>query len=382
MARTDDMGKAARRLARARTLRRPVDRGPAKQLRIEELPLDRPVVLVVGLNQRTLEWLQTPRSRPDDAMVAVLVDSETTADAPADDLSCLSWLWRHRVPIGGTTAMLPDLLRAHSIEEVVVTLPVATEKQHEQIRQVVEICEEAGVPVTISSPLFDRVNARPIVRREGDGRYALSFDRADRHPLERATKRTMDIAGALLALSVFALPMLVIAILIKITSPRGPVFFVQERCGLRHRRFRMLKFRTMVPNAETMRVELAAQNEMDGPVFKIRNDPRVTPVGRILRKLSLDELPQLFNVLRGDMSLVGPRPPLPSEVAEYEPWMRRRLTVPPGLTCTWQVSGRNGISFEQWMRMDLEYIDTWSIWRDIALLLRTIPAVLSTRGAS
>src|SRR5690606_32364649 len=113
-----------------------------------------------------------------------------------------------------------------------------------------------------------------------------------------------------------------------------------------------------------------------------RHEPPVAPVGRILRKLSLDELPQLFNVLRGDMSLVGPRPPLPSEVAEYEPWMRRRLTVPPGLTCTWQVSGRNGISFEQWMRMDLEYIDTWSIWRDIALLLRTIPAVLSTRGAS
>ncbi|HLU50141.1 MAG TPA: sugar transferase, partial [Planctomycetota bacterium] len=162
----------------------------------------------------------------------------------------------------------------------------------------------------------------------------------------------------------------------------GPVFFAQERLGMNHRPFRMLKFRTMVVNAEELKKELEAKNEMNGPVFKMRRDPRVTPVGRILRKLSLDELPQFLNVLKGDMSLVGPRPPIASEVERYEWWQRRRLSTRPGLTCFWQISGRNEIDFEDWMRLDLRYIDNWSLWLDVELILRTIPAVLRGRGAS
>ena len=144
----------------------------------------------------------------------------------------------------------------------------------------------------------------------------------------------------------------------------------------------MLKFRTMVTNAEELKAKLAAQNEMDGPVFKMKHDPRITPLGRVLRKFSIDELPQLINVLRGDMTVVGPRPAVPQEVARYEPWQRRRLSVRPGLTCIWQVSGRNEIGFEQWMYMDLQYIDTWSFSKDIELILKTFPVVLTGRGAS
>jgi len=160
------------------------------------------------------------------------------------------------------------------------------------------------------------------------------------------------------------------------------VLFRQRRCGLNGRIFTLFKFRTMVADAEERIGEVAHLNEMKGPVFKVRRDPRVTGVGRWLRRFSLDELPQLWNVLRGDMSLVGPRPPIPEEVARYERWQRRRLSMKPGLTCLWQVRGRNQIDFEEWMRLDLEYIDNWSPWLDLKILARTVPVVLSGRGAS
>jgi lipopolysaccharide/colanic/teichoic acid biosynthesis glycosyltransferase len=193
-------------------------------------------------------------------------------------------------------------------------------------------------------------------------------------------KRVMDVvlcSGGLVVLSPL---FLVVAIAIKLDS-RGPIFFRQVRVGRHKHPFRCLKFRSMSADAERRRDEIAHLNEVDGPVFKIRNDPRVTRVGVWLRKLSVDELPQLINVLRGEMTLVGPRPPLPAEVENYADWMVRRLTVTPGITCIWQISGRSNISFEQWMRMDLEYIDTCSVLKDISILLRTIPAVLFGRGA-
>jgi len=160
------------------------------------------------------------------------------------------------------------------------------------------------------------------------------------------------------------------------------VFFRQWRCGLRGRRFLLYKLRTMVENAEALRPQLAHLNVMDGPVFKAPRDPRVTRVGRFLRRFSLDEVPQLWNVLKGDMSLVGPRPPLPEEVAHYEPWQRRRLAMKPGLTCLWQISGRTELSFAQWMALDLAYIDSWSLALDLKILVKTIPAVLRGRGAA
>jgi lipopolysaccharide/colanic/teichoic acid biosynthesis glycosyltransferase len=193
-------------------------------------------------------------------------------------------------------------------------------------------------------------------------------------------KRTLDLLGAGLFVLVHSPLYLLLVVLIKLTS-RGPVLFRQTRVGLGGRHFTMYKFRTMVENAEALKEQLAARNEQEGPVFKIRNDPRITFVGRFLRKLSLDEFPQMFNVLKGDMSLVGPRPPLPKEVVEYEQWQLGRLYVTPGLTCIWQVSGRSKLSFTQWMRLDLRYIAVRSPWVDAKLLAETLPAIVSGRGA-
>jgi len=195
-------------------------------------------------------------------------------------------------------------------------------------------------------------------------------------------KLLLDFFGAMVLLLIFALPMLVIALLIKLTSV-GPVMFRQQRSGLNGAPFSIYKFRTMTTNAEQLKHELASMNEMSGPVFKVTNDPRITAFGKILRKYSLDELPQLLNVLRGEMSLVGPRPLPVDEVKRFNDLAhRRRLSVKPGLTCLWQVSGRNKISdFRDWVRLDLQYIDTWSIWLDLVILLRTVPVVLLGTGA-
>jgi exopolysaccharide biosynthesis polyprenyl glycosylphosphotransferase len=194
-------------------------------------------------------------------------------------------------------------------------------------------------------------------------------------------KRAIDTAISLAVLTILFPVLLVVAILIKLTSP-GPVFFVQNRVGMNQRQFKLYKFRSMVADAEQRKSELLHLNERDGPAFKIENDPRITRIGRFIRRTSIDELPQLFNVLSGEMSLVGPRPPLPDEVRKYEWLFRKRLSVKPGITCIWQISGRNHISFDRWMQMDHEYIENWSIWLDLRILLKTIPAVLFSRGAS
>jgi lipopolysaccharide/colanic/teichoic acid biosynthesis glycosyltransferase len=196
-----------------------------------------------------------------------------------------------------------------------------------------------------------------------------------------AWKRAVDLLGAAVAMILFSPFFLVAAVLVKLTSP-GPVFFRQRRAGLGGKPFTMYKFRTMVDGAERQQKMLLALNEQEGPVFKMRDDPRITPLGRVLRKTSIDELPQLWNVLRGEMSLVGPRPPLPGEVREYQSWQRQRLDVTPGLTCTWQVMGRSQIPFIQWVRMDVQYIRSRSLRQDISLLFRTLPAVVLRRGAT
>lgn len=192
-------------------------------------------------------------------------------------------------------------------------------------------------------------------------------------------KGLMDFALSLAGLILLSPLFLIISLAIK-AGTKGPVFFKQARCGVNGRKFQVYKFSTMVENAEDLKAQLKAANEMDGPAFKIKNDPRVTPLGRFLRKTSLDELPQLFNVLKGEMSLVGPRPPLPNEVGEYMPCQRRRLSMKPGITCIWQVSGRNSLSFEDWMKLDLKYIDNWSLWLDCKLLALTVRAVVRGTG--
>jgi exopolysaccharide biosynthesis polyprenyl glycosylphosphotransferase len=216
---------------------------------------------------------------------------------------------------------------------------------------------------------------------EFDGFPLLSFSTTPTNEALLFVRRILDIILAGFILVIFGpLVMLPAAILIKLTSS-GPVFFKQTRCGLNGRQFVMYKFRSMVTNAEQLRVELEGLNEMDGPVFKSSRDPRITGVGKIIRRRSIDELPQIFNVLRGDMSLVGPRPPLPAEVAKYERWQRRRLSMKPGMTCLWQISGRNEVSFDDWMKLDLTYIDNWSLLLDLKILLKTVPVVLLGRGA-
>ena len=209
--------------------------------------------------------------------------------------------------------------------------------------------------------------------REGERVLSGSFYR-------RFIKRPLDVCASLIGLILLSPLFLVLAILVKVDS-HGPVFFKQMRVGKDGREFEFYKFRSMVQDAEALKNKLMHLNELEGPVFKISDDPRITPIGRFLRRTSLDELPQLFNVLRGDMSLVGPRPPLPAEVANYESWQRQKLAVLPGITCLWQISGRNHIGFTEWMRLDIEYIRRQSLGVDVKILARTLPAVLLRKGA-
>ena len=273
---------------------------------------------------------------------------------------------------------LIELLHEHSVSGVMVS---ARHTQFERVENIIKVCETEGVEAWLVADFF----ATQIAR--------ASFDEMFGHPLivfrstpetswQMLAKLLLDFFGALFLLLIFGLPMLVIALAIKLTSP-GPVLFRQQRSGLSGAPFNIFKFRTMTTNAEQLQHELAAMNEMSGPVFKVTNDPRVTPLGSWLRKWSLDELPQLFNVLRGEMSLVGPRPLPVNEVKRFNDLAhRRRLSVKPGLTCLWQIGGRNKISdFKEWVRLDLEYIDNWSIWLDLSILLRTVPAVLRATGA-
>jgi exopolysaccharide biosynthesis polyprenyl glycosylphosphotransferase len=278
--------------------------------------------------------------------------------------------------VGESTA-LSSVLQQEVVDEVYLCgLPHLQERA---LQAAVGICETIGVPFALPAYTVRLGRAQPVASKAvADGFLHYVTDRVQ--PEQRVLKRLLDIAGAAAALWVLFPFLLVVSALVKLTSP-GTIFFRQVRVGLHGKKFHMLKFRSMVADAEALKAKLAAENEQAGPVFKMKRDPRVTPLGRILRKYSIDELPQLVNVLRGDMTLVGPRPPVPQEVALYEPWQRRRLSVPPGLTCLWQVSGRNDVAFEDWMYLDLQYIDHWSMGQDINLLLKTVPAVVSGRGS-
>ena len=273
---------------------------------------------------------------------------------------------------------LVEMLHDHAINGVILS---AKHTYFEHVENVIRACELEGVEVWLLADFF----TTQISRTSFDvllGRPLLIFRSTPETSWTGLVKQLMDFFGALVLLVVAAIPMLIIALLIKLFSP-GPVFFRQQRSGLNGAPFTLYKFRTMVTNAEQFKHELEIMNEMSGPVFKVTNDPRVTPLGKILRRYSLDELPQLFNVVRNEMSLVGPRPLPVDEVRRFNDLAhRRRLSVKPGITCLWQVQGRNKISdFQDWVRLDLEYIDNWSLWLDIKILLRTIPAVFAATGA-
>ncbi|HMJ27026.1 MAG TPA: exopolysaccharide biosynthesis polyprenyl glycosylphosphotransferase, partial [Pyrinomonadaceae bacterium] len=253
--------------------------------------------------------------------------------------------------------------------------------QYSQIESAVMLLEEQGITTHLLSDLFPQKLARSQ-STDLDGLPLVSLHSAPLFSWRTEAKRIFDFVAATLLILISAPGLALVAIVIKLDS-KGPIFFVQERVGLNKRRFRMLKFRTMQSDAEARMSEFEHLNEKSGPIFKIKNDPRITCVGRWLRRTSIDELPQLANVLLGDMSIVGPRPLSVRDATRMElAWQKRRFSVKPGLTCLWQVSGRSNLSFDQWMELDLEYIDRWSLGLDASILLRTIPAIVLARGAS
>jgi exopolysaccharide biosynthesis polyprenyl glycosylphosphotransferase len=279
----------------------------------------------------------------------------------------------------GSLDALETLLAREPVDEVHVGLPVKS--HYLQIQETIRVCERIGVTVMYAADIFRMALARPHVDGAVQARPRVEL-RLVADGWTVIAKRIADVVLAAAALLALAPLMLAIAAAVKQTSP-GPVVYGQERCGLNRRRFRMFKVRTMVADADHLQASLERLNEANGPVFKIRNDPRITPIGRWLRRTSLDELPQLFNVLRGDMSLVGPRPLPLRDVARFTRSADlRRFSVRPGLTGLWQVSGRSGLDFEDWIALDLNYIDSWSLVLDAQILLRTIPAVIRGTGAA
>ena len=272
---------------------------------------------------------------------------------------------------------LPRMLTEQAIDEILFT--VSSERLRE-LESVFVLCDDHGVRTRVVADFFPHSHSRLHFDRFGD--YPLlTFSVAPPEDFRLLVKRGFDWLVAAISLVVLCVPMALVGLLVKLTS-KGPVLFRQERCGLNGRLFTCYKFRSMIVDAELRRAELQHLNEKDGPAFKIRDDPRLSPIGRFLRRSSIDELPQFWNVLRGEMSLVGPRPAVPSEVSQYEIWQRRRLRMRPGLTCLWAIRGRDRLSFDSWMQMDLEYIDNWSLALDAKILALSVPVVLGGRGAN
>lgn len=327
-------------------------------------------LLVIGANGRASEVAARIDARPELGykIVGFVAENVETRDEWCGDGDVL-----------GTLDDLQCVLKRERVDEMIVCLPV--DSRFSDIVRVVQHARDLGVVVRLMPDLQDGSLFKSVHLEEFEGEHVVTLFR-EQMLLQLLAKRLVDTTISLIALIVLAPLMLAVAVLIKVTSP-GPIFFAQDRVGMNQRRFRIYKFRSMVVDAEARKIELQHLNEIaDGPAFKIKDDPRITRIGRFIRKTSIDELPQLFNVLHGEMSLVGPRPPLPDEVKRYEWLFRKRLSVKPGITCVWQISGRSNTTFERWMEMDNEYIENWSIWLDMKILVKTVPAVLFGRGAS
>jgi exopolysaccharide biosynthesis polyprenyl glycosylphosphotransferase len=271
---------------------------------------------------------------------------------------------------------LRRVIRKHDVDEAVLTIPHLPPPE---VWKLLKECEREGVLFEMVPDVYELLKGRVEVE-DSLGIPLLSFQEVMLKFWQRVAKKGLDLLVSALGLVLFFPLIVFIAILIKSTS-KGSVFFRQLRVGRGEGRFYMLKFRTMVPGAEKMVEDLREGNEAQGPIFKIKDDPRVTPIGRFLRRFSLDELPQLINVFKGEMSLVGPRPPLPREVEHYQSWQKERLNTRPGMTGLWQVSGRSNLSFEEMFKLDIYYIENWSLWLDLKIMLKTIPAVFLKKGA-
>ena len=329
-------------------------------------------LLMVGANARSFEFAHKVCNRPELGykLVGFVAESEE---------SKLAWETEGiRGKVIGTVDDIRSILERERVDEMLVCLSV--EAKFRTLTSIIANARDLGIVLRIVPEASEGVLLTKLHIEEFENEFVITFFR-EQLLLQLLAKRVIDIGVSAVTLMLMAPVMALTALLIKLTSP-GPVFFAQDRVGMNQRRFRLYKFRSMVVDADERKKELAHLNELDGPAFKIGNDPRITPLGRIIRKTSIDELPQLFNVLRGEMSLVGPRPPLPDEVSKYEWLFRRRLSVKPGITCVWQVSGRSGTTFDEWMKMDKQYVENWSLLLDFKILLKTITAVLLCRGAS
>jgi exopolysaccharide biosynthesis polyprenyl glycosylphosphotransferase len=326
-------------------------------------------VMVVGTGERAIRMAEALEQSAEYGVRLRGFLSEQTEDAPAE--IALGAVYKVQ-PIGE----LPSILRQHVVDEIIFA--VGSESLAD-LEEVFLLCDEEGVRTRVAVDFFPHVNSTVSLDRFGST-PVLTFSAAPYDEIRLLVKRLTDIAAAAAGLVVLAPFMAVISIVIRLTSP-GPAIFRQVRCGLNGRRFLFYKFRSMCQNAEELKPALEHLNTRE-TVFKIPDDPRLTPVGRYLRKFSIDEWPQLWNVLRGDMSLVGPRPAVPGEVDRYQRWQRRRLRMRPGLTCLWAVCGRDNVDFETWMKLDMQYIDNWSLALDWKILLRTIPHVLMGHGAN
>jgi exopolysaccharide biosynthesis polyprenyl glycosylphosphotransferase len=269
------------------------------------------------------------------------------------------------------------MLQDHVVDEVIFAV---SKQDLESMEDIFIACEEEGVKTRVLVNFFPHLHAEVYVEKL-QSVPMLTFSSAPENEYLLFLKRLFDTAFSAILLVLLSPLFLIVAILIKLSS-RGPAIYSQIRCGLNGRRFRLYKFRSMHKDAEDHFADVQHLNELDGPAFKSSRDPRITPLGRYLRRLSVDEWPQLFNIVKGEMSFVGPRPPVPQEVERYERWQRRRLRMKPGLTCLWALEGRNQLDFRRWMRLDLDYIEHWSLLLDFKILFRTIPRVLSGRGAS
>jgi exopolysaccharide biosynthesis polyprenyl glycosylphosphotransferase len=354
-------------------------------------------ITVAGTRLALRTWLRQFRAHGRNARNMVIVGSNPRAIAFASDIphnpewgyhllgfADDEWEGAERLRAAGFKAVcdiasLPTFLRRNVVDEVLIALPLRS--FHEHASRIAELCEQQGIVVRLLSDLFNQATPR---RRDFETSVITHYPGpAADWPL--LMKRVLDIMVSAVLLLLLSPGLLLVAILIKLTSP-GPVLFVQKRIGLNKRTFNIFKFRTMVMGAESKLAQLEAFNEVSGPVFKIKHDPRITPFGKFLRKTSIDELPQLFNVLKGEMSLVGPRP---LQLRDYElftqaspDWQRCRFSMLPGITCLWQVNGRSSIPFDKWMELDLEYVRQWSLMMDVQILAKTIPAVLKRSGAA
>lgn len=332
-------------------------------------------VLIVGTRQRSIDLIKEIKKKSESGYrirgcLETVDQQQRVGDAVYGDVTVI-----------GTLDLYSKILLQETVDEVIFALPL---KEVEDVDKYILYGENMGVNVRIMPDFqIHKIQYHPATARlyldQFLGLPTISLSSTPAHDTALFIKSIIDYVGGALGLVVLSPLFVCIALSIK-SSSKGPVFFSQVRCGLNGRQFVLYKFRTMIRDADDLKGEMVATNEADGPVFKIKNDPRITRLGRLLRKTSLDELPQLLNVVMGEMSLVGPRPPLPEEVEQYDLWQRRRLSMKPGMTCIWQVSGRNDISFERWMKMDLEYIDNWSLLLDFKLLLLTLKEIMIGGG--